>query len=107
MLLVTTAPNDDPLYKALLPMGDVARMPIPHGDVFWSGPWAGAGVSWCGDRKKTGDLLGCIESGHHIQQVEDALQAGINNICTRCHRNHPRHTTYLTWYTPLLSVSST
>lgn len=78
MIFLTTAAND----RGLLPLfGGLATLAsIPHGDFAWFGVWgtgeATESIKVCGDRKKLGDLISCIDSGRHIKQVQQAREAG-------------------------------
>ena len=92
MILVTTQPNDKPLLKELqyLLPDDIAAEPIECGDVQWVGNWTG-GTNIClaGDRKRMNDFLSCVESGHHIQQIEDAKERGIDKLFVIWERDRP------------------
>ena len=80
MILLTEAPND----ASLLPMfGGLATLaPIPHGDFAFFGTWEeGKGIRVCIERKRTRDLLTCIQStGRHLKQVQDAHDDGFEFI---------------------------
>lgn len=72
-LLLTTAAND----RDLVPLfGDRATLaPIKYGDVNGFGLWLnGTPITISGERKRTMDLVRCIQTGRHLQQVQDALQ---------------------------------
>jgi len=79
VIFVTEAPNDRDVLELL---GSLAiAVPIPHGDFAFFGKWTGgADIRICGERKKLGDLIKCMEDGRHIQQVQDARAAGFDRV---------------------------
>lgn len=78
MIYITTAPNDAELMP-YFPPGTAQFYPLYYGDAACVGaPVNGTGTLWSGERKKLGDMLSCIRSGRHIEQVRRAYQAGWN-----------------------------
>ncbi len=76
MIFVTKAPNDAELMPHF-PPGMAEFQPIAYGDTCFVGaPIDGIGTLACQERKKLGDMVSCIESGRHIEQVRRAYQAG-------------------------------
>lgn len=78
MIYLTSSPNDSDLLPLFSNIGvPHCPMPLPHGDFCWFGWWwEGEEIKVCGDRKKLGDLARCMGDGRHLQQVQDAHQAG-------------------------------
>lgn len=89
VIFVTDEPNDADLGPLIGPLARV--VPMEYGDAAFFGKWEGGeSISICGDRKKlnagykvrgvaTGrsDMIQCIlETGRHIQQIQDAYEAG-------------------------------
>ena len=78
MIYVTKAPNDAELMPHF-PKGLAQFYPVEYGDVCFVGaPVDGQGTLVTGERKKLGDMISCIESGRHINQIRRAYQAGWN-----------------------------
>lgn len=78
MIYVTKAPNDAELMP-YFPKGLAQLYPVEYGDTCFVGaPVDGVGTLACQERKKLGDMISCIESGRHINQVRRAYQAGWN-----------------------------
>ncbi len=75
MIYLTNAPNDADLVEA---MGKIASPgPLRYGDFSFFGYWESwSPVRVCGDRKKLGDLVRCLNDGRYVQQVQDAWGAG-------------------------------
>ena len=86
-IYLTTAANDRDLVRGfkLAHPGVSLPLPIRHGDFMWdtSPGWSPKGerIQFCGDRKKIPDLLQCIDSGRHVNQVRSAYAAGISRQC--------------------------
>lgn len=78
MIYLTTAHND----RSLIPLfgGLAIAAPIPHGDFNFFGIWQdNTPAKVCGDRKKIGDLVSCINSGRHLQQLQQAHASGFTH----------------------------
>ena len=80
MIYLTTAANDKDLLK---PLGDLAvTAPIPYGDFIFTGVTEVDGqtqpVKVCGERKKMGDMVNCIDDGRHVAQMQAANEAGFD-----------------------------
>ncbi len=75
----TTAANDQALIRH---MGDVVLpIPIPWGDFLFWGVWSsGTLTKYLIERKGIGDLMDCIESSRHIEQLKRAREAGFDHI---------------------------
>lgn len=78
-LYVTTAANDVDLANHL---GEAAlRIPFPWGDVIFFGVWTlNAPTKALIERKKLHDLVACITSGRHVQQLQDCRAAGFDHV---------------------------
>ena len=78
MIYITKAPNDAEMMPHF-PTGLAQFYDIAYGDACFVGaPVDGIGTLCSGERKKLGDMISCIESGRHIEQVRRAYQAGWN-----------------------------
>jgi len=76
VIYITQAPNDAELMQ-YFPNGLAKFYPVEYGDACFVGaPVDGQGCLCCLERKKLGDMISCIESGRHIEQVRRAYQAG-------------------------------
>lgn len=79
MIFLTTAVNDRSLARLF---GIRAKLlPIDAGDFFFKGLWTGQkAIKVCGERKKVGDLVQCINDGRHIRQVQYAREEGMDIV---------------------------
>ena len=78
MLYITDHPNERDLYSL---MPDAHIIPLLWGDFVWQGVWTGgSSVSVCCERKRTRDLINCIQDGRHLKQVSEAREAGYDHI---------------------------
>jgi len=92
VIYLSEAPNEDELAKHI-DDSILIRAPIPHGDVAWFGLWTGgSAIRVAGERKRVGDLIGSIESGRHLQQVQDTRAAGFDQIFLVVEGEYRRHT---------------
>jgi len=81
VIYLTTAHNDRDLPGLFEShaMGLSRPVSLPHGDFMFYGVWTGGtGIRICGDRKKLGDLIKCLNDGRHIQQIQSANEAGFD-----------------------------
>lgn len=76
MILVTSAPNDADLARALGSLVVVA--PIPQGDVNF---WTCSGDKVCVERKHAGDMAQCILGSRYLAQAQAAHDAGFSVLC--------------------------
>ncbi len=78
-LYLTTEPNDADILELL--KGIATPSDIRYGDFAFVGLWTDrVEVNVCGDRKKVGDLITCVNDGRHVQQVQDARAAGYDFV---------------------------
>jgi ERCC4-type nuclease len=83
MILVASSPSD-PFNQDLLPyIGGLAQpYPLQYGDINFFGVWEDSRpVQVCIERKKLSDIVQCVlNTGRHMQQVQDANEAGFEFI---------------------------
>ena len=83
MILVASATND-PFNQDLLPFmqGMAIPTPLQYGDLNFWGVWTDwATTRVCIERKRLLDIVDCVlNSGRHMQQVQDAHTAGFDFI---------------------------
>lgn len=83
MIMLASSPQD-PFNRDLLPLiGALAtESPLPYGDINWFGVWEEWRPVRClVERKKLLDIVQCVlDTGRHMQQVQDARTAGFEFI---------------------------
>jgi ERCC4-type nuclease len=77
MILMTESKNDADLYPLF---GGLAyRGPVPYGDFVFSGLWTRGVETWVSmERKRTGDLIDCIQDGRYLAQAQAAKESGFD-----------------------------
>ena len=74
-IFITKHKNDADMIPLIGAIGN--PIPLTYGDFFFFGLWDdGREIRVSGERKKLGDLVSCIHTGRHLQQLRDARGQG-------------------------------